>query len=113
MNLDERERKFIANAKSVLDKSVKNLDAQVRSRLRHARNRALEARPSHTAWVLAGGLAAASVAALAVTLWLVEPGVVEPIPDVQDLELLTAADNLEFYGDLEFYRWLADQDRAG
>lgn len=113
MNLDERERKFIANAKSVLDKSVQDLDAQVRNRLRHARHRALEARPSHTTWVLAGGLAAASVAALAVTLWLVEPGVVEPIPDVQDLELLTAADNLEFYEDLEFYRWLADQDRAG
>ncbi|MCI0659204.1 MAG: hypothetical protein L0170_19290, partial [Acidobacteria bacterium] len=58
------------------------------------------------------GLATASVVILAGLLWLFAPNGAGPLPGHEDFELLTSAEGLEFYEDLEFYGWLADHERA-
>jgi hypothetical protein len=58
-------------------------------------------------------LALASVAALVVGLQVFRsqaPSV--PVPELQHLELLAAADSLQFYEDLEFLQWLEHSSYA-
>lgn len=118
MSAEPKEQAFLSTSKAILDESARDLSPDVVARLRQARVRALEARPRTFFWLLpASGFAAASVAILAVALWFFQPA--KPVPmhgplqGVEDLEILTAADNLELYDDLEFYHWLAETDRAG
>ncbi|MFQ5992236.1 MAG: DUF3619 family protein [Nitrospiraceae bacterium] len=110
MNGNEKEERFINAAKAALDRSTEDLDDGVLRRLRGARHRALETPASTAAWAWASGLAAASVAVLAVTLWLTQPSATDPLPDLNDVEVLATAENLEFYDDLEFYSWLAERE---
>jgi len=105
---------FLASSKALLDERARDLDADVAARLRQARYRALEAKPRPFFWLLpAGGVAAASVAVLAVALWFYQPGRPAPMQGVEDLEILSSPENLELFDDLEFYGWLAERDRTG
>lgn len=114
MNEHEREQAFLANARRVLDASASAVDPATRARLKSARAAALAARrPRLSArlnwWLPAGGLATAAAAALLTwSLWLAPAA-----PGFEHLDLLTAADSLEFYSDLEFYTWLAEEADAG
>ena len=109
-----KDEAFLASGKALLDESVRDLDADVVARLRQARYRALKAKPRPFFWLLpASGLAAASVAVLAVSLWLYQPARPVPVHSVEDIEILTSAENLELFDDLEFYGWLAERDRTG
>lgn len=112
VNGNEKEERFINAAKVTLDRSTEDLDDGVLRRLRVARHRALETPASAAAWAWASGLAAASVVVLAVTFWLMQPSVTDPLPDLNDLGVLATAENLEFYDDLEFYSWLAVRESA-
>jgi hypothetical protein len=103
---------------SLLDQRAEELDGQTLSRLRQARSRALEQGPPiwkrfprASDWVLTGGFATATVALLAVTLWFDGAGE-EMIPPVSagDLEILASGEDLELYDQLEFYRWLEEQE---
>jgi hypothetical protein len=102
---------LIGRIRSALDEGAANLDGATRSRLAQARARALEPRHSHwRLWLPAGGAVFASV--LAAVLWLGQPA---PLPGngfngVADLELLTSNDGLELYQELDFYRWLEEED---
>lgn len=109
---DER---FIARAKQVLEQSVGGVNHPTALRLQHARLAAEAAGPACRWWALwAGGLAAVSVAALALVLWTKQPA---PDPHhalvLEDLDLVLSGDNVELAEDLEFYHWLADDDVAG
>lgn len=94
-----------------LDDSVDAYDAETRHALRTARLRAAEAVPGQGVlqvrrWLLGSMIAAP--AALAVVL-MVSP-VQEPVPlEPVSVEMLAMADEVEFYGDLEFYEWLAEE----
>ena len=112
VNDNEKEERFINAAKAVLDRSTEELGDGVLRRLRVARHHALKTPASRAAWAWASGLAAASVAALAVTLWLTQPSTTDPLPDLNDIEVLGTAESLDFYGDLEFYSWLAERESA-
>ena len=112
----ETDDKFLKGAKRVLDEAEKNLDAGAIARLRASRRQAIEEglrRSSHArpAWLFpVGGFAtAAIVLAVAGLLWFAAPDY-QPIQqaNVDDLELLTARENPEFFADLEFYDWLED-----
>ncbi|HEX9627544.1 MAG TPA: hypothetical protein VGA00_11460 [Acidiferrobacterales bacterium] len=112
MNEHEREQAFLAQARRVLDASAAELDPATRTRLKAARAAALAARgPRLSWWLPIGGLATAAGAALLAWTLLLSP--VQPAPGLEHLDLLTAADNLEFYSDLEFYTWLAEEADAG
>ena len=100
-------------ARTALDQRAASLDAHTLSRLRRARARAVQQRPGWKewlhlpSWVSAGGLAAATVATLLFSIWLIPPGETDiPETGLADLEILASGDELELYDDLEFYHWL-------
>ena len=110
----EHEEKFLKHAKRVLDEAEKNLDVGALARLRASRRQAIDAglrRPARArpGWLLpVGGFATAGIVLTVVgLLWFVAPDD-KPFQqaNVDDLELLTARDNPEFFADLEFYDWL-------
>jgi hypothetical protein len=114
MSTEPKEQAFLAASKAILDESIHELDGQVLARLRQARSRALEAKPRPFFWLLpAGGFAAASVVILAAALWFFQPAKPAPMHGVEDLDILTSAENLELYDDLDFYHWLTEHDNAG
>ncbi|WP_129641217.1 hypothetical protein [Peristeroidobacter agariperforans] len=110
--LEERSR-------GLFDNSVERLDAQTRSRLNQARQRALaEINKGSTRryWLAApGGLAAAALVALI----LIRTGAGPPSAEtggvlLDDVDIVADADNFELIQDVEFYSWLADrEDGAG
>ena len=111
-----------------LDEQADGLDGATLSRLAQARSRALEAAsraprpwwhalwPGRTRgrdWLLpAGALASIVATAVALSLMVAEPGNGRA-REVEDLELLTAGEEIELYENLEFYQWLQDRERSG
>ncbi len=100
-----------AAAKHLLDQSVRDLDQKTILRVQRARLNVLEHASSRHSWLRwAGGAAMASVAALALTLWMwpATGGNHSHLPLLEDLELMQSSENIELSEDLEFYDWLAD-----
>lgn len=100
--------------RSALDAAADDLDMVGRTRLRAARHRAVEragqGRFSPGWWgvLVPAGATAALVAVLVGMPVQEETAPAGPAEVVQDLDLLTASDSLEFYQDLEFFRWLPE-----
>lgn len=107
------DREFIAQAKSVLDRSVNEFDHGTSLRLQRARLSALDS-PRGRPWLLWAGATTASVAALVLVTWLRQPA---PAPHasvpLEDFELVTSVEDVELAEDFDFYHWLADDDAAG
>lgn len=113
------ETELLQAAARLLRESEDKIDELTAAKLRAARRRALDAKPRtwHSWGWMNGAIAAGIVATLAAVLWLNNP-IDRPLPvandtPVTDVELLTARDNPDFYADLEFYNWIADEDYAG
>jgi len=120
MNGNEEE-KILGMVKDFLDEEVANLDAGTQRRLEHARMAALEEAGEsrwtsflRRRWLMFGSFATAATAAAAVFMWLhASPGVL-PAGPIEDFEIITSQERIDFYQDLDFYRWLAatEKDRA-
>jgi len=111
--MNESERRFIEAVKVELDRSSATLDAATLSRLNRARQRALAQPVPKQRWLMPGlGLATAAVVVLAVALLTAAP---KPAPEgvVEHIDLLSTADSIEFYDELEFYLWLESHEQAG
>ncbi len=119
----EPEQRLLKAVKDTLDRSEQDLDDATLTRLRAARREALGTlttdRPRRSWWEPMGGLAvAATLATLTVSLWSLSPGPDGTpgdsvgLPTLEDVALLTDAEELEFYQDLDFYLWL-DSDGSG
>ena len=111
-----------------LDEDVSGLDDATLSRLRRARRLAVSAaaegrpgrwrsvrlfdRPTGDWLVPAGAFASIVATALALSLLVAEPddGLAR---EVEDLDLLTAGEELELYENLEFYQWLEKREQTG
>jgi hypothetical protein len=114
MNAKDPEKLLLKRAKDLLNLRVENLGPRTERRLEDIRVRALSAaegkRPglfSPRRWVMAGSFAAATMAVVALFFWL-SPSP-EPLPatgQVEDLEIITSQERIDFYQNLEFYRWL-------
>jgi hypothetical protein len=106
---------LVAAAKRLLDQTVQDLDQKTILLLQRARLKALDSVSSPRSWLQwAGGMALASMVALALTLWIwpsVE-GNHSHLPLLEDLELMQSSENIELSEDLEFYDWLADGPAA-
>lgn len=115
LEFQQEDERFIARAKQVLELSIARIDHPTVLRLQRARLAAGEAGPVRRWWILwAGGLAMASVAALALVLWTKQPALENHHAVVlEDLDLVMSAENVELAEDLEFYHWLADDDATG
>ena len=108
----EKETHFITTVKRELDRSAEALDGLTVARLRSARLRALDASPRPRTWLIAGGLATATLSAALVAVLMFAPAVAPPLAGFEQFDLLSENDNLDLYRDLEFYRWLAARTDA-
>ncbi len=112
MNADERERLLLEKVREELDARAAGLDEATLRRLRKARQRALEEagksrwRFAIPKWFTAGGLATAMVLVVAVSFWVRSAQERLPVHQAEDVEMLTAQENLDISKDLDFYRWL-------
>ncbi len=115
MRRDEQdESAFLQHAKATLDRGDEELDPVVTTRLRQARRDALRGRARRPAWVLpTGALAAAASLVIGVGVWLHQPAPRGAAPLLDDVELLSTSEDLEFYENLEFFYWLANEHEAG
>jgi hypothetical protein len=111
--LDAKQTDFEQRAQTLLRERAEQLDGATRSRLtqaRHAALAAVEQRRSTRYWLLpATGVAAAAVIALFLTNQSAHQTTerVAATAAVDEMEIVTADDSLEFYRDVDFYTWLA------
>jgi hypothetical protein len=117
-------RELLERIRRGLDESAAELDAATLERLHRARHRAVSLateprrrwwrpRLQSTEWLLpASAFASVVVTVLTLTLLVGEQGNV-PLTGGDDLELLTAGEELELFENLEFYQWLPESELAG
>lgn len=117
---EQSEIEFTQRLKAELDAGVADLDSATIARLRQSRERALEVarrqQRSFQQWrVLRPGFAIAALLIALITWRLFpEPGRIAPLADMEDdLEILIAEDEMDFYMDMEFLIWLEQQHHAG
>jgi negative regulator of sigma E activity len=110
-DLDRNESRFEERTRASFEASVANLDGRTRSRLNQARQRAVDAAQARPKWmkalIPATGVAAAAV--LAVMLQ-VNPSIRSQSNGatvaLEDLDIVSDADNLDLMQDLDFYAWM-------
>jgi len=126
---DER-KEMLAQIKKALDESSDNLDPATLGLLRERRRRAEPARANGTGrfrqWctaVLGGGndgarapaaylLTSLAVVAVAGWFWLSRPAELADVSALGNLDLLTAAEEPEFYEQLDFYIWMEHEEQG-
>jgi len=113
MNAKDPEKLLLEKAKDLLNLGVESLGPQTERQLGDIRIRALSAaeekRPgsfSPRRWVMVGGLAAATMAAVALFFWLSPSPESLPTGHVEDLEIITSKERMDLYQNMDFYRWL-------
>ena len=127
-NSRDIDAQLIEGIRHRLDEEVDGLDSATLLRLEQARRLALAAaagprprrrrmirlsnRPAGDWLVPAGAFASVLATAVALTLMVAEPGS-GSAREVDDIELLTAGEELELYENLEFYQWLQDREQTG
>lgn len=115
MSNPDREKQFVDNVKKALDLGAENLDAGTQAKLTRARHKALDAGERKgfdiRQWftVPVAGWATACILVLGLTFFVKTNGTPPPL---EDIDLLVAEDNLEFYDGLEFYAWLAEENEG-
>ena len=126
---NEREE-LLVRIKEVLDESCENLDPGTLGQLRERRSRALAGEAAsltvgkrwYTAVLGEGGnggayasaalLTSLAVVAVAGWFWLARPAELQDLSALANLDLLTAAEEPEFYEQLDFYLWLEDETES-
>ena len=127
-NSREIDAQLIEAIRHRLDEQADGLDSATLLRLAQARRLALAAavepqrrwrrmmrpprRPVGDWLVPAGAFASVLATAVALTLMVAEPGN-GSAREMDDVELLTAGEELELYENLEFYQWLQDREQTG
>jgi len=101
---------FIKHAAARLDQGEQQLDSTILRQLRLSRDAALNAQNQHNTWAVSAGLVStAAVVVLTLSLWNMPIFQNHASSLLDDIELLSAADDLEFYQELEFYLWLDEK----
>lgn len=127
-NTQQTEQAFLDSVKQALDDSVEQVDELTRAKLSAARHRAVDAASQSARWNVGNvlsvnwfdrrGAVIAGVFSIAVIAVLVLPNLTAQNPQqavalIDDMELLGGADDLDFYQDLDFYLWVADEQVSG
>jgi hypothetical protein len=121
-DLNNNDQAFLDKARHELDQSCDRLDGRTLSRLNSIRHAALEQqqRPGRALLAPFGGLATACILVLVVSLYYDgKPGTPAPVQAgsgtetvIEDLDILTSMEGLEFYENLEFYQWLEENESS-
>ncbi|MDY6981105.1 MAG: DUF3619 family protein [Pseudomonadota bacterium] len=118
--MNDRERQFVERARASLDERAVHLEPHLASRLRAARHRALEMRQPRTHYGWMSAAATALVMVMAVGIWFThdvgqQADSVAELPHAAnpaDLAMLARVDDPQVFQDLDFYRWLAQQEQS-
>jgi hypothetical protein len=117
MVINDEEKYLIERTRDLLNRATENLDDRARQRLGHIRMNVLSVAEKKASgfflslrWVMFGGLATATMAAVALFFWLHTSPEDFPVRHIEDFEIITSQERIDFYQDLEFYRWMATQN---
>ncbi len=132
MNSQQQDDLFLTQARFHLECHAAAADPALTAFLRQARAQALRQRRSllwglphwslprwtlpHWAPATTGAaVATAAAVVVALSLWTSMPQ--QPaalvVPNLEDLDIISSSEDLEFLDELEFYRWLADSGHLG
>jgi len=114
MNKWNSEEEMLDAIKQQLDESEQSLDQDTLRKLRQSRYAALEQlqKPKRY-WVPATAAMAMTAMVTVIGLQVMTPDSVVPqSPFMEDVNLLSASDELELYEELEFYQWLELEERT-
>ena len=113
----KKEAQFLEKVKGLLDESAESMDPHICHRLQQARVQVLESRGKGRLrffaiprWITIGGLATAATIVLALFFLFNVPKADFPAKQSEDFEILTSKEHIDFYKDLEFFRWLATKE---
>ncbi len=117
MNAKDPEELFLEKVQDLLDHGTENLGSRTERRLEDIRGRALidagekRSRFLHPRrWVLAGSFAMVTLAAAAFFFWPSPSAPLPPTGQIEDLEIITSQERIDFYQNLDFYRWLGSKE---
>lgn len=118
MKNKDPERNFVAWIKGRLDESIDAMDTETAAHLAKARERALGMRrkPRHMPFhfgLPAAGLAALGIVVMALSFNFGRRAGVLPNLLVDDVEIVTAADDMDLFENLDFYSWIASEGQKG
>jgi len=115
------EEAFLENIREELDRSCDSLDGHTQSRLNSIRHAAIEhgqKNPGKALLAPFGGLVTACVLVLLVTVYypgqpeLSPPEIPGTVSPIEDLDILTSNESLDFFENLEFYQWLEENESS-
>ena len=116
MKAKDPEELFLEKVQDILDHGTENLGSQTEERLEDIRGQALmaagEKRSSFLLprrWVLAGSFAMVALVAAGLFFWLSPSSETLPAGEIEDLEIVTSQERIDFYQNLDFYRWLGSK----
>jgi hypothetical protein len=110
------ENSFLKKVKHSLDQGEKNIPDDTRSKLHRIRQEALNIKEKEKSWKIKWfptpypALATAAVVLLAVLLSFSDDRDQAPFNPLDDLEILASNNKIEFYDELDFYAWLAEEE---
>jgi hypothetical protein len=113
-----QDSEFEQRTRAAFQTSVAGLDGRTRSRLNQARQKAIAAAaPSRQRWLRtmlpAGGLVAAAVFAFVLQFGSAHRSAQSPEAlALDDLEIVSDADNVDLMQDIDFYAWMPANDAA-
>lgn len=115
MTDNDKQEKLLNHTRDMLDKSIDSIDDDTARRLKQIRFQALEQKKIKPGWFkpLPAMAATAAVLVVAVSLWTTRPAELNDALALEDMPLLSAAEELEFYQELDFYNWLDDEQING
>jgi hypothetical protein len=116
---DAAEAEFLSRIQQQLDQSCDRLDARTVSRLNSIRHAALEHKQKkvNPLWLSFGGMVTATFLVFSLNLTSLQlPGSAglpaDEAATLEDIEILTTTEELDFYEEYEFYQWLAENDSS-
>lgn len=112
--LPPKDDRFLNDVNQHLDIAEQSLGHKTEKALRQRRERALAAKKSiNWMWPASGLATACGVAAIAFVLTLNSPETLPVSPSlIDDLEMLSSSEELEFYEQIDFYLWLEEDPSA-
>ena len=112
-NMRDDDTAFVEQARQSLDRGCEAVDGYTQSRLTAIRHEALGRNKAAglSRWLPATGVVTACTVLVVFTMlsntWSGEDAELVGDDALQDIDLLTAEEGIEFFEDYEFYQWLA------
>lgn len=111
MNKQQQEQQLLKSIADELEETIDDLDAETRSRLTQIRHQAVARSLKKNKYPLYVPTVALLTACLILAIVILVPARQKELSNaMDDLDLLSSSEDLEFLEDLEFYEWLEENE---